>query len=221
MSFFRECGIGVLSENDDHGIFDDVICEDGHTRCSTLGESFLVSAETVRELREVRSLLDRSKLTDVFDRFGISSLGLNGADCKAVDDGGLSIVFQKSEGTVGRELANRLQELFLKLNYHGIETRILSCGRLGVAAVGVSKRAAVEQCGIDLAHAILFCDGPNDIILARRAVELGGCVVCPSTAIPELRQIATFVSRRKSSFGVADFLQNSASLRNAKTARSI
>lgn len=100
---------------------------------------------------------------------------------------------------------------FLRRELRGVRCSIYHTSASGeVLPPGVDKgtglRFLFEKAALDASGAVFLCDGHNDLPAARYILRSGGRVGAPANAVPALRRMATFVSRRRYYDGALDAL---------------
>lgn len=108
------------------------------------------------------------------------------------------------------QVKRRIDQILKRKGWSHITTQEAGNGTLRVRSPYVTKHhtlGLMHAYGItDLGRAVYFCDGPNDIDLAKKIRSKGGAVVAVANAVPELKTEATIVSDQKVGNGVATVL---------------
>jgi hydroxymethylpyrimidine pyrophosphatase-like HAD family hydrolase len=98
-------------------------------------------------------------------------------------------------------------EVAVRQKFHSLEFSEVGNGTLCIGQVGMNKGTGLTYTGIDMSRVIFIGDGYNDVPVARLLRKTGGVVVAVSNAVPELKELADYVTKEPSSYGVLEFVQ--------------
>lgn len=178
-------------------LFEAIICEEGHI-CYFKNEStVLINKNESLQLDKVRKFVNMW-ITDNNDRrFNISPIHEDLS-------GEITITIQESNGN--NSFISEIDRFIVENKLDRLKTNNLTHNRLSVSVIGIGKCSAIENSKLNLADSLFFCDEKNDLDLANKIIAREGSVICPSNAISELKDIATYVSDKPYSYGVVDYL---------------
>lgn len=179
-------------------LFEAVFCEDGHVCYKSNGSDCLVGNIELWQLQKVRNYI-RQNVEHPPDGYFLSY-----PENRLM--GEITVVLQEKASALS--FRQYLDDFISKNNLNRLVIRNLTHNRLSIGVKGVGKKSAIDAYNLNLADSYYFCDEENDLELAKNVIDQGGKVVCPSNAIPEIKEVAYFVSEKPYSYGVVDFLSN-------------